>query len=142
MDLILLCAQVVLIVLLVVLPLFSAYDKWQVWPARRKLIAVALALGIAVVAFGQYQRIVRLSDGDLRAAVGNVGLFHGAWYARRVSFSLWEYVGSLVAGTMLIALSFDAGRRKKWSQTWAYAGVFALMIAMTLLLKLRSWSGD
>ncbi len=142
MDLLLLFAQVLLIVLLVVLPLFSAYDKWQQWPTRRKLIALALAVGIAVVAFGQYRRIVHLSDGDLRAAVGNVGLFHGAWYARRVSFTLWEYVGSILAGTVLVALSFDAARRSKWSETAGYAGVFALMIALTLLLKLRSWSGE
>lgn len=142
MDLLLLLAQVVLVVLLVVLPLFSAYDKWQQWPTRRKLIALALALGIAVVAFGQYQRIVHLSDGDLRAAVGNVGLFRGAWYARRVSFSLWEYVGSLVAGTMLLALSFEAARKKQWTATGGYVAVFALMIAMMLLLKLRSWSGQ
>ncbi len=142
MDLLLLVAQVALIVLLVVLPLFSAYDKWQQWPLQRKLIALALALGIAVVAFGQYQRIVHLSDRDLRSAVGNVGLFRGAWYARRVSFSLWEYFGSLIAGTMLLALSFDAARRKKWQQTVGYAAVFGLMIAMTLLLKLRTWSGE
>jgi hypothetical protein len=141
-DLLLLLAQVVLIVLLVVLPLFSAFDKWQAWSTRRKVIALALALGIAVVAFGQYRRIVHLHEGDLRQAVGNVGLFHGAWYARRISFSLWEYLGSLIAGSALLGLTVDAARRKSWAQTATYSGVFALMIGLVMLLKMRSWAGD
>ena len=142
MDLVLLVAQVVLIVLLVVLPLFSAWDKWQASSTQRKVIAVALALGIAVVAVGQYQRIIRLHEGDLRNAVGNVGLFHGAWYARRVSFSIWEYGGTLLSGSALLGLTFDAARRKLWSQALAYSGAFALMLALAILLKVRSWSGD
>jgi hypothetical protein len=141
-DLLLLLAQVVLIVLLVVLPLFSAYDKWSEWPTRRKVIAVALALGIAVVAFGQYRRIVKLHGGDLSDAVGNVGLFHGAWYARRITFPLWEYAGTLISGSLLLGLAADTARRKKWSQAATYAGAFALMIALAILLKVRSWGGN
>jgi hypothetical protein len=140
-DLVLLLAQVVLAVLLVVMPLFSAYDKWTGWTARRRLIAVAFAVGIAVVAFGQYQRIVHLNDGSLKDALGNVGLFRGPWYARRVWMTVWEYVGAVVAGAVLLSMSIDAGRRRAWPRAAASAALFALMVSLVVLLKLRSW-GD
>jgi hypothetical protein len=143
MDVLLLLAQVALAVMLVVMPLFSAYDKWASWTPQRRIIAVALAIGIAVVAFGQYQRIVKLHEGGLEHAIGNVGLIRGGpWYARRVWLTLWEYLGTVVAGSVLLAFALEAWRKKAWMRVGACAGVFALMVTFAALLKLHTWSGD
>lgn len=141
MDLLLLVAQVVLVVLLVVLPLFSAYDKWSGWSPQRKLVAVALAVGISVVAFGQYRRIVQLHDGDLRQAVGNLGLFRGPWYARRVVTPLWEYLASLASGAILVGMAAHSAAKKRWLPAAGYAALFALMLGLMTLIKLGTWAG-
>jgi hypothetical protein len=142
-DVLLLLAQVVLAVLLVVMPLFSAYDKWAAWSPRRRIIAVAFAIGIAVVAFGQYQRNVKLHEGGLEHAIGNVGLLRsGPWYARRVWLTLWEYLGTVVAGSLLLSFALEAARKKAWLRFAASAGVFVLMLTLAVLLKLHTWSAD
>lgn len=143
MDLLLLLAQVVLVVLLVVIPLFSGYDKWRAWSPRRKLVAVALAVGIAVVAFGQYSRIVTLNQSGLERAFGDgANVLHGTpWYARRVTVSLWEWIGSVTAGAVLLSLCLDSWQRKKRVQAAGFAGMFLLMALLASLLKLRSWNG-
>lgn len=141
MDLLLLLAQVVLVVLLVVIPLFSGYDKWRAWSPRRRLVAVALAVGIAVVAFGQYSRLVTLNQSGLERAFGDgATVLHGPWYARRVTVSLWEWIGSVTAGAVLLSLCLDAWQRKKKPQAAGFAGLFVLMALLASLLKLRSWS--
>lgn len=143
MDLLLLLAQVVLVVLLVVIPLFSGYDKWRAWSTQRKVVAVALAVGIAVVAFGQYSRIVTLNQSGLERAFGDgPSVLHGPWYARRVTVSLWEWVGSVAAGAVLLSLSLDAWQRKQRPRAAGFAGLFVLMAVLGALLKLRSWSGS
>lgn len=143
MDLLLLLAQVVLVVLLVVIPLFSGYDKWRAWSPQRKLVAVALALGIAVVAFGQYRRLVSLHREGLQQALDSgPRVLAGPWYARRVAVSLWEWLLSVAAGGVVVALAIDAWRRKRRPQAAGYAGLFLLMALLMALLKLRSWSGD
>lgn len=139
MDLLLLLGQVALVVLLVVMPLFSGIDRWQGWSWRQRIAALALALGIAVVGFGQYRRVVMLDKGGLQQALGNVGLFHGPWYSRRVTVSLWEYAGTLLAGSLLLALAFDAGRSRQWLKALAFFATFALLLALAVLLKLRTW---
>lgn len=139
MDLLLLVMQVVLVVLLVVIPLFSGYDKWRAWSPQRKVVAVALAVGIAVVAFGQYRRLVRLHDDGLQTALGNVGLFKGPWYARRVAISLWEWLGTVIAGSALLTVAVDAGRKKQWARAAVTAAFFVLLLALGALLKLRGW---
>lgn len=143
-DLLLLLAQVVLVVLLVVIPLFSGYDKWRAWSPTRKLVAVALAVGIAVVAFGQYQRIITLHESGLEQAFGGGGarVLRGPWYARRVAVSLWEWIGSVAAGAVLLALAVDAWRRRARARAAGFAALFVLMGVLGALLKLRSWSGD
>ena len=143
MDLILLLAQVLLVVLLVVIPLFSGYDKWQEWSGRRKLVATALAMGIAVVAFSQYRRIVTLDKAGLGAAL-KPGASHlrGPWYAQRVGVSLWEWLGTMIAGSILLALGIESWRRKKRGQAVGYFALFGVLVALMTLLKLRSWSGD
>jgi hypothetical protein len=141
MDLLLLLVQVLLVVLLVVIPLFSGYDKWQAWSPRRKMIAVALAVGIAVVAFGQYRRLVNLSSGGLEAAFASKPVLHGGpWYARRVAVSVWEWLGTVAAGAVLVALAVDAWRLKRKTRAAGYAALFGLMLGLGILLKLRSWS--
>mgnify|MGYP001433751899 CR=1 FL=1 len=139
MDLLLLLAQVALVVLLVVMPLFHGYDKWREWSAQRRAAAAALAIGIAAVAFGQYRRIVMLDKGSLTHALGNVGLFKGPWYSRHVSVTLWEYVAAMVAGGVLLGLAFEAGFKKSWWRAAGFSGLFALMVALASLLKLHGW---
>ena len=141
MDVLLLLAQVVLAVLLVVMPLFSAYDKWAGWSARRRIVAVAFAVGIAVVAFGQYRRIVHLKEGGLEAAIANLGTWRGPWFARRVVVSFWEWLGTILAGSVLAGFAIDAGRKRQWRSFAATAGLFALLVTLAALLKLGSW-GD
>jgi hypothetical protein len=138
-DLLLLLLQIALAVLLVVMPLFSAWDKWQTWSAKRRVIAVAFAVGIAVVAFSQYQRIVHLHERSLENVIGNVGLLHGPWYARRVVVSVWEYVGVAIAGAVLLTLAWDGYKRRRNSQLLASSAVFLLMMAFATMLKLRTW---
>lgn len=140
MDLLLLLAQVVLVVLLVVIPLFSGYDKWRAWSTQRKVVALALAVGIAVVAFGQYRRIITLNSGGLERAFGDSShVLQGPWYARRVTVSLWEWAGSVAAGGVLLSLSLDAWQRKHRPKAIGFAALFALMSVLGALLKLRSW---
>ena len=141
MDLLLLLGQVTLVVLLVVMPLFASYDKWREWTNQRRAVAVALAVGIAAVAFGQYRRLVMLDKGSLGHALGNVGLFKGPWYARQVSVSLWEYVAAMIAGGLLLGLAFEAGFKKRWRGAAGFGGLFALMVVLASLLKLHGW-GD
>lgn len=139
MDVVLLLAQVVLVVLLVVIPLFSGYDKFKQWTPQRKAVAIALAVGIAVVAFGQYRRIVRLHQSSLESALANVGLYRGPWYARRIVVSFWEWLGTIFAGSVMAAFALDAARRRQWPRFAATAGLFALMVTLAALLKLGSW---
>ena len=143
MDLLLLLAQVVLVVLLVVIPLFSGYDKFREWSTQRKVVAVALAVGIAVVAFGQYRRIITLHQSGLeRAFDDGPRVLHGPWYARRVTVSLWEWLGSVAAGAVFCALAVDSWRRRQRPRAVGFVALFVLMGVLGALLKLRSWGGD
>lgn len=141
MDLLLLLAQIVLVVLLVVIPLFSGYDKFLAWSPQRKVVAIALAVGIAFVAFGQYQRLITLHESGLEQALKQ-NVLKGPWYARRVPISLWEWLGSVVAGSVLVAVAIDSWRRGRKRQALGVVGVFALLGVLSALLKLRSWSGE
>jgi hypothetical protein len=132
---------VLLVVLLVVIPLFNGYDKWQGWSPRRKVVAVALAVGIAVVAFGQYRRLVSLSSGGLEAAFSGKQVLRGPWYARRVAVSVWEWLGTVAAGSVLLALTVDAWRLRRRMKALGYAALFGVMLGLGVLLKLRTWSG-
>ncbi|GMU60629.1 MAG: hypothetical protein AMXMBFR34_23920 [Myxococcaceae bacterium] len=124
-----------------VIPLFSGYDKWQAWSTRRKVIAVALAVGIAVVAFGQYRRLVNISSSGLEAAFASKPMLRGGpWYARRVIVSLWEWLGTVAAGAVLVSLAIESWRQKKKRRAAGYAALFGLMLALGAALKLRTWS--
>jgi len=120
MDLLLLAAQVVLIVLLVVLPLFSAYDKWQLWPTRRKLIALASRWG------SRWSPSASTSGSSASVTATCARRWERRALSRRLvrpADQLHDLGVHRLAGrrTMLLALSFDAARRKKWSQTAGYA---------------------
>lgn len=136
-----LLAQVVLVVLLVVIPLFSGYDKFRAWSPQRKVVALALAAGIAVVAFGQYRRLITLHQSGLEQALKQ-NVLHGPWYARRVGVSLWEWLGSVVAGAVMLSVAIDAWRRGDRRRALGVGAVFVLLGALGTLLKLRSWSGE
>ena len=101
-------------------------------------LAVAFAVGIAVVAFGQYQRTLRLRD--LEHSIPNVGLLRGPWYARRVGATIWEFIGLAIAGSVLLTLSWESARKKRWHYVAASTGVFVLMLTLVMMLKLRAWS--
>jgi hypothetical protein len=138
-DLLLLLGQVALVVLLVVMPLFASYDKWREWSSQRRAVAVALAIGIAAVAFGQYRRVVMLHESSLRSTLGNTNLFRGPWYARAVPVALWEYVAAMIGGGALLGLAFEAGFRRNYKRSAGYAGVFGLLVLLASLLKMRGW---
>ena len=129
------------LLLLVVMPLFASYDKWREWSNQRRAVAVALAIGIAAVAFGQYRRIVKLDKGSLEQALGNVGRFRGPWYARQVSVALWEYVAAMLAGGLLVGLAFEAGFKRSWKKAAGFGALFVLMVVLASLLKLHGWGG-
>lgn len=139
-DVLLLLAQVVLVVLLVVIPLFSGYDKWRAFSPQRKVVALALAVGIAVIVFGQYRRLVTLDQSGIQDALGQGTVLRGPWYARRVSVSLWEWVTSVIAGAVLLTLGFEAWRKKHPWRAAGFVGLLVLMLALGALVKLRGWS--
>jgi len=138
-DLLLLLGQVALVVLLVVMPLFSGIDKWREWSWPRRATALALALGIAAVGFGQYRRIVVLDKGGLQHALGNVGLFSGPWYSRRVVVSVWEYGATLLASALLVGMAFEAARRRSYFRATAFLGTFVLLLCLAVMVKLHGW---
>lgn len=140
-DVLLLLAQVVLVVLLVVIPLFSGYDKWRAFSPQRKVVALALAVGIAVIVFGQYRRLVTLDQGGIQGALQDGHVLHGRpWYVRRVAVSLWEWVLSVVAGTVLLTLGFEAFKKKQRWCAAGFVGLLVLMLALGALVKLRGWA--
>ena len=138
MDLVLLVVQVVLVILMIVIPLFSGYDKWQQWSSTRKVIAIALGAGIAVVALGQYKHIVLLRNGGLPKAFGGFEK-DTPWFLRPVVLAAWEYLGTVVAGGVLLGLAFQAAQRRRWAQCAGCTMVFLLMTSLGVALKLRFW---
>jgi hypothetical protein len=138
-DLLLLLGQVALVVLLVVMPLFSGIDKWREWSWARRTTALALAIGVAAVGFGQYRRIVLLDKGGLQQALGNVGLFSGPWYSRRVVLSVWEYGAMVLAGALLMGMAFEALRRRSYFRAVAFIALFCLLLGLAVLVKLHRW---
>jgi hypothetical protein len=140
-DVLLLLAQIVLVVLLVVIPLFSGYDKWRAMSPQRKVVALALAVGIAVIAFGQYRRLVTLDQGGIQDALSQGNVLRGPWYARRVSVSLWEWLLSVAAGTALLTLGFDAWKKKQRWRAAGFVALITLMLTLGALVKLRGWAG-
>jgi hypothetical protein len=140
MDALLLVIQVLLVILLVVIPLFSGYDKWQSWSPRRKLIAVILGAGIGVVAFSQYQRIVLLRKTGLQYAA-SAAEARTAWYNRAIIVHPLEYLAGWALGGLLIAFAIRDAQRKRWKQVVGYLALFVALVAVSLAVKLRWWRG-
>ncbi|MFT3711597.1 MAG: hypothetical protein QM817_28505 [Archangium sp.] len=106
---------------------------------QRKVVALALAVGIAVIAFGQYRRLVTLNQGGIQDALNQNAVLHGPWYARRVAVSLWEWLFSVIAGTVLLTLAFDAWKQKQRWRAAGFVGLLTLMLGLGALVKLRGW---
>lgn len=138
MDALLLIVQVLLVILLIVIPLFSGFDKWQSWSPRRKVIAVILGVGIGVVAFSQYQRIVWLRKSGLEHAVSAAEV-HGSWLNKPILVHPIEYVAGWVLGATLLAFALHEWRRKRFRQAAGYGAVFAVLLVVSLAVKLRWW---
>ncbi len=136
MELVLLLVQVLLVVLLLVIPLFSGYDKWAAWSPARKLTAVAVGIGIAVVAFGQYKRLVMFHKTELPRVLSSSGI-HAPWYVRETSVTVWEYLGTVTAGSVLVALAFGAIQRRRLMQAVGFLLAFLGMLAMSVALRLH-----
>jgi hypothetical protein len=137
-DALLLMVQVLLVILLIVIPLFSGYDKWQSWTPRRKVIASILGVGIGVVAFSQYQRIVWLRKSGLEHAVAGVES-HGSWVSKPILVHPIEYVAGWVLGATLLAFAFQEWRRRRFKQAAGYGAVFTVLLLVSLAVKLRWW---
>ncbi len=139
MDALLLLAQILLVILLVVIPLFSGYDKWQSWSPRRRALALILGAGIGVVAFSQYQRIVLLRKSGLEHVVSQAEVHRTAWYSRPIVVHPFEYVAGLVLGGVLLGFAYEASQRRRWSVAAGYAAAFVALVAVSLAVKLRWW---
>jgi hypothetical protein len=139
MDALLLVIQVLLVILLVVIPLFSGYDKWQSWSPRRKLIAAILGAGIGVVAFSQYQRIVLLRKTGLQYAASAAESRATVWYNRAIIVHPLEYLAGWALGGVLIAFAIRDAQRKRWKQVAGYLALFVALVAVSLAVKLRWW---
>jgi hypothetical protein len=138
MDALLLVIQVLLVILLVVIPLFSGYDKWQSWSPRRKLIAGILGAGIGIVAFSQYQRIVLLRKTGLQYAA-SAAESRAAWYNRAIIVHPIEYLAGWALGGLIIAFAIRDAQRKRWKQVAGYLALFLALVAVSLAVKLRWW---
>lgn len=140
MDAVLLSIQIALVILLVVIPLFSGFDKWQGWSPRRRLTALILGAGIGVVAFSQYRRIVFLRKTGLQYVVGTAER-QTAWYSRSIVVHPIEYVASLVFCGALLGFAFSSFGRRKWKEGVGYFVLFAVIVSVMLAVKLRWWRG-
>jgi hypothetical protein len=125
--------------MLVVVALESAYDTRQGRSTRRNVTAVALAAGIAVVAFGQYRRLVSLGSSGLEAAFtpkasplarDAVVRTAGGGAAEGVGGSGGGGRGAGIAGRPVLAAQEDAEGCR----------LFPRMLALGASLRLRSWS--
>jgi len=125
------------VMLLIVIPLFSGFDKFRKWSTTRKVVALALGAGVAIVAYAQYRHLIFLHKSDLPDALGNLG--HAPWYARPVHVMPFEWLGSVIAGSLLLGMSLHAGRKRQWPSCAGFAGLFAGLVAASLALKLQLW---
>jgi hypothetical protein len=139
MDAVLLLLQIGLVLLLVVIPLFSGYDKWQSWSPQRRIIALVLGAGIGVVAFSQYQRIVFLKKSGLDRVVSAAEGRGTVWYGRPLVVHPIEYLLGMFFGGVLLACAFQSGQRRKWRLTLAYLAAFVALTGISLAVKLRWW---
>lgn len=140
MDLLLLLIQCLLVILLIVIPLMSGFDKWRKWPTSRKIVAVALGAGIAIVAFTQYKRIIFLHKADIPSAFGGFSNARNApWYEQKVAIYPIEYLISVGAGCAILALAIQACKRRKYARCLGFGMLFVALFAVSLSVKLQLW---
>jgi hypothetical protein len=139
-EFVLLAVQTLLVLLLVVVPLFSGYDKWRKWKPARKAIALAIGLGIGIVAFSTYKRLVVFRKSDLP---GSFTMFeqgaNAPWYARQLPVMPLEYVISVAAGAVLIGFAMHAARQRRWTHVGGFTLLFCGLLAAELVVKLGAW---
>ena len=100
-----------------------------------------LGVGIAVVAFSQYRRIVWLNKSSLSSAVRNAegqGQ-QGAWYHRRLTLHPAEYVVTVIGGSILLLFAWQAFQKRRFIQATGYGALFITLVLVGLALKLRWW---
>jgi hypothetical protein len=134
LDLLVLLAQFMLIMLVIIVPLIGAYDKWKEWSPSRKLIALSLGAATAAVIFGHYRRLVSLDRGDLPDVLSQPDK---KWYVRKIVVEPWEYSASLLAGSILIGLGIGALQKRKYGAAMGYFAAFALMLTVSLMVKFK-----
>jgi hypothetical protein len=138
MDLLLLVVQLGLVLMLVVMPVLSGYDKFVSWSPARKAIALAIAVTIAAVVFTQYRHLRTLHTESLAEAVTQ-GPTRVSWYARPVLLSPIEYAITVVTMGLVAAQAAAALRKKQWVKAAPWIAASLLMPALALAIKLRVW---
>ncbi len=139
MDLLLLVAQLGLVLLLVVMPVMSGYDRFVSWSPARRVIALAIAVTIAAVVFTQYRHLRALHTESLAEALPNAAPAHAAWYARPILMTPLEYVVTVGAMGVVAAQAFATLRRRQWVRAVPWVLACVLMPALGLAIKLRVW---
>jgi len=138
MDFALLLIQIILVCLLIVVPVFSGFDKWQKWSPGRKLLVVALGAGVGLVAFSQYKRVMFLHKGGLPQAFTKLE-GNGLDDSQRIWVTPVEYLGTMAVASLLGAFAVQAVRSKKWAQALAYAGVQFMFLDVAFAVKTKAW---
>jgi hypothetical protein len=139
MDLLLLVVQLGLVLMLVVMPVLSGYDKFVSWSPARKAIALSIAVIIAAVVFTQYRHLRTLHTESLAEAVTQGGGQHVSWYARPVLISPLEYAITVVTMGMVAAQAVASLKRRQWLKAAPWIAASLLMPALALAIKLRVW---
>lgn len=137
----LVAVQSLLVVLLIVVPALSGWDKFRRWKPARKAVAISLGIGIGVVAFTQFKRPVWFHKADLPGALGGLSRVDAkvAWYERKLQVMPLEYLTTVVIGGLLLGFSLSSARRRKYAHVAGYACSFVALLVVSVLLKLGLW---
>jgi len=139
MDLLLLVVQLGLVLMLVVMPVISGYDKFVSWSPTRKAIALALAVTIAAVVFTQYRHLRTPNTESLAEAVTSGGPVHVSWCARAIAVTPIEYAITTVAMGLVAAQAIGFLRKRQWVRAAPWVAAAVLMPVLALAIKLRVW---
>ena len=138
-DLLILVAQLGLVLLLVVMPVMSGYDKFVGWSPARRLIALAIAVTIAAVVFTQYRHLRALHTESLAEAISTGSTVRLPWYARAVPVTVVEYLVTICAMGLVAAQAIAELKRKRWARSAPWVLACLLMPVLAMAIKLRVW---
>lgn len=139
MDLLLLVVQLGLVLMLVVMPVLSGYDKFVGWSPARKALALSIAVIIAAVVFTQYRHLRTPSTETLAEAVTSGGPRNVSWYARPVLLSPIEYAITVITMGLVAAQAVALLKRRQMVKAAPWVLASLLMPALALAIKLRVW---